>query len=347
MHCQDLTPTMETKHVSSDKKDLQSSKPSHSAVQSFISSLLSDPSGSVNIVVDNARSSYVHRQKMVFGRSQSLPAGTCRWNNSSSSQHSSSSSSSNSSSGDRENSDQEWPAPPVPRRHSVTVHDRPDTAPSPPQERPFNSQSHTKGRTRLDKADKRLDGYNHINSSDSKMNRRSPPQREAPPPTSEEESDMEDTDISFSDSDSRYSSRANTNTNTSTRRRCPFLDSTAKSEQESLSMALINTIERLSVRAALTLSRPHLSASSRVETMEAIDEAMDLCSRRGSVTDVTTRRSYAGGDSDFDGSERSTPEEAMADQTQRAELNNAMIHAVDRLAVKAALTLTDQHHDAD
>lgn len=143
--------------------------------------------------------------------------------------------------------------------------------------------------------------------------------------------------------------------------------------ESALSLALISTIERLSVRAALALCRPQTSSVAQAETMQTIDEAMELLPSRGRVTDVSTssrnRRtsssaanvvagSYlSAGDEDTettintiskeeqDAYDPASPQQLHHPQLlackQQSDLNGAMLAAIDRLSVRAALTLTD------
>lgn len=147
--------------------------------------------------------------------------------------------------------------------------------------------------------------------------------------------------------------------------------------ESALSLALISTIERLSVRAALALCRPQTSSLAQAETMQTIDEAMELLPTRGSVTDVSTssrsRRSSATAanvlvgsylscgdedtettintiskeDKDHDNNDPASPQQQQLQHPQivackqQSDLNSAMLAAIDRLSVRAALTLTD------
>ena len=131
------------------------------------------------------------------------------------------------------------------------------------------------------------------------------------------------------------------------------------SAESALSAALISTIERLSVRAALTMCRPQMSSSARVETMETIEEAMQLLPSRGAVTDLSTSRRRSSdcsfpeldgedvdSDSELDSQhhpQRRSPMEhpELKASKQHSDLNNAMLAAIDRLSVRAALTLTN------
>jgi hypothetical protein len=65
---------------------------------------------------------------------------------------------------------------------------------------------------------------------------------------------------------------------------------TKRAKDAALSAALISTIERLSVRAALAVSRPVLSPNSaRAKTLEAVDEAMTLSEPpKTTATTITT-----------------------------------------------------------
>lgn len=148
--------------------------------------------------------------------------------------------------------------------------------------------------------------------------------------------------------------------------------------ESALSLALISTIERLSVRAALAICRPQTSSVVQAATMQTIDEAMELLPTRGSVTDVSTascrsRRSSSTSaahmvvashlssgekgetetttytitkeDEDEDSSNPASPQQLQHPQIlackQQSDLNSAMLAAIDRLSVRAALTLTN------
>ena len=146
------------------------------------------------------------------------------------------------------------------------------------------------------------------------------------------------------------------------------LDSGGKDSDSDLSLALISTIEKLSVRAALTLCRPKTSESVRRSTMETIEEAMELLPARGIATDISTTRwrpclgEFQRSISDIDGwslpdGERSGCEDSFGSlplsespelraSMQQASLNSAMLAAIDRLSVRAALTLTDETTDS-
>lgn len=123
--------------------------------------------------------------------------------------------------------------------------------------------------------------------------------------------------------------------------------------ESALSFALISTIERLSVRAALAMCRPQTSSWVQVETMQTIDEAMELLPTRGSVTDVSTSRrrrsiDYCSGEDTENELATTLENHSMAMEhpeltasKQHSDLNNAMLAAIDRLSVRAALTLTN------
>ncbi len=131
--------------------------------------------------------------------------------------------------------------------------------------------------------------------------------------------------------------------------------------ESALSFALISTIERLSVRAALAMCRPQTSCFAQLETMQTIDEAMELLPTRGSVTDISTSRcrrsmDYFSGEDDttdtdiqvgtqtYDFAATFEAPEYTASK-QHSDLNHAMLAAIDRLSVRAALTLTSHSSD--
>lgn len=130
----------------------------------------------------------------------------------------------------------------------------------------------------------------------------------------------------------------------------PKATATPTTAECALGNALISTIERLSVRAALTLCRPQVTPQVQFETMETIQEALALLPTRGSVTDIPTsqRRSSLGtstmDDDAISESDNDTPTHSpMLDpetrsSKQHSDLNNAMLAAIDRLSVRAALT---------
>lgn len=101
--------------------------------------------------------------------------------------------------------------------------------------------------------------------------------------------------------------------------------STSSKADIDLGKLLIKTIKRLSLKAALELSRP------RANDMKVIHEQMENLPSSGAVTDIRTQRR----------TKRMAKIHHKEKFRTEVEINHAMcIAAVDRLSVRAALTLT-------
>jgi hypothetical protein len=126
----------------------------------------------------------------------------------------------------------------------------------------------------------------------------------------------------------------------------------ANEKDAALSKALISTIERLSVRAALAMCRPPPTASALygnqqsngigITTLHAIDESLELTMKEGK-TDASSNTKISTVEKEKEEGASQLP----VSSSHQFDLNEDVLRGVDSIAVRAALQLTSAEDRTD